>query len=126
MGKGFRDLKVWQRSMRLVTDIYQATADFPSEEKYGLTSQLRRAAVSIPANIAEGSGRETTRDNLRFLSIAQGSIAEVETLLEISIDLGLLTNDTIESTFIELQEIARMLRGLRRTLSAKMGTKHNE
>ena len=79
----FRDLEVWQSGIRLVEEIYQLTAAFPNREIYGLASQLRRAAVSVPANVAEGHNRGYTQGFLRFLSIAQGSLAELETELEI-------------------------------------------
>ena len=85
--KTFRDLLVWQKAMILVTDVYRASSSFPREEQYGLTSQLRRCAVSIPSNIAEGFGRDSTNDYLRFLSIANGSLYESQTQLEIARNL---------------------------------------
>ena len=81
--KSFRDLLVWQKAMQLVTDIYRVTRSFPKEEQFGLTTQLRRAAVSVPANIAEGQGRRHSREFDNFLSMALGSLAEVQTHLEI-------------------------------------------
>lgn len=77
--QSYRDLDVWKKSVALVTDVYQATALFPKEEVYGLTSQIRRSAVSIPSNIAEGRGKRGTRDFVRFLNIAYGSLCELET-----------------------------------------------
>lgn len=79
-----RDLQVWNKSMDLVVEIYKITEEFPNDEKYGLTSQLRRAAVSIPSNIAEGAARKSTKELIQFLSIALGSLAEVETQIEIA------------------------------------------
>ena len=82
--KSYRDLIVWQKSMNLVTLVYSLTIDFPENEKFGLTSQIKRSAVSIPSNIAEGFGRNTTGELNQFLGIARGSLAELETLIEIS------------------------------------------
>ncbi len=93
--------------------IYRITATFPPEERYGLVSQMRRAAVSVPANIAEGSKRESRTDYARFLNIAEGSLAETHYLLLLGRDLGYLAADVYESMVIELDEIARMLHGLR-------------
>lgn len=107
-----KDLKVWQRSMELVTEIYTATREFPKEELFGLTSQLRRAAVSIPSNIAEGYGRLFEKETIRFLSIALGSTAEVETQLYIAKDLGFISLEKAESIISSVREIARMLPAL--------------
>jgi four helix bundle protein len=84
----YRDLKVWQLAMDIVTDIYRLSSAFPKEERFALTNQLQRAAVSIPSNIAEGYGRQSTNDYLRFLKIARGSTFEVQTQLEIACALG--------------------------------------
>ncbi|MGN6185087.1 MAG: four helix bundle protein [Thermoanaerobaculia bacterium] len=112
----FEDLKVWQRSMMLVEKIYLVTRSFPSDERYGLTAQLRRASVSVPSNIAEGHERGSTRDFVRFLAIAEGSLAEVRTQLRIGSNLGYCSADECEPIFIEMNEIKRMLYALRRTL----------
>ena len=109
----FTDLKVWQRSHALVLQIYRLTTGFPDDERYGLVSQIRRAAVSIPANIAEGSKRRRNNDYARFLNIAEGSAAEVDYLLILSRDLELVTAKVAEPIRTELDEIARMLNGLR-------------
>jgi four helix bundle protein len=85
--KTYRDLQVWQKAMQLVTEIYGNTRSFPAEELYGLTSQIRRCAVSIPAKLAEGYGRNSTQDYVRFLRIASGSLYELQTLLEIACNL---------------------------------------
>ncbi|MEA2464931.1 MAG: hypothetical protein QOJ98_2678 [Acidobacteriota bacterium] len=102
--------------MRLVRDVYAITARFPSEERFGLTSQLRRAVVSIPSNIAEGHERETTPDYIRFVAIAEGSLAEARTQLQIGCDLGYCSKPDIEPTLKEMREIKRMLNALRRSL----------
>ncbi|MGB7533952.1 MAG: four helix bundle protein [Halobacteriota archaeon] len=88
MINSYQDLEVWKKAMGLVTEIYKNTQTFPKEELYGLTNQLRRASVSVPANIAEGWGRGTTKEYMQFLRIARGSLLEVETLMTISHNLG--------------------------------------
>ncbi len=109
----FTELKVWQMSHALVLQLYQLTGRFPREERYGLTSQLRRAAASVPTNIAEGSKRRTKQDYARFLNIAEGSLAETEYLVLLSRDLGYLTADEVAPTFFEISKTARMLHTLR-------------
>lgn len=106
--------------MDIVEEIYSLTKSFPKEEMYGLTSQLRRAAVSVPANIAEGNGRETTRDYLRFLSITIGSLCEVETLLQVGLRLGYVNRPKIEKLIDILAEEGRMLRGLQKSLRLRL------
>ena len=115
----FRDLIVWQKSMQVVTGIYQHTQTFPVTEQYGLTSQLRRCAVSIPANIAEGYGRNSTQDYIRFLRIANGSLFELQTLLEICLNLKLMKTDIYKSLNDQALEIERMLRSLINKLCSK-------
>lgn len=114
----FTDLKVWQRSHALVLEVYQLSATFPSEEKFGLVSQIRRAAVSVPSNIAEGTKRQSNIEFARFLNIAEGSLAEVEYLLLLSRDLGHLVVDKAGSLLSEVEEIARMLHALRSKVEA--------
>ncbi|MCC6123370.1 MAG: four helix bundle protein [Pirellulales bacterium] len=118
--KDYRELIVWQKAMDLVEQVYHHTGRFPKEEVYGLSSQLRRAAVSIPSNIAEGNARTTTRDFLHFLSIAYGSIKEVETQILIAERLGYdmqkLTPKLLEST----NEVARLISGLSNSLKRKL------
>jgi four helix bundle protein len=109
----FTELKVWQRSHALVLQIYRLTRSFPPEERYGLTSQLRRSALSVPTNIAEGSKRLTSVEYARFLNIAEGFLAETEYLLMVSRDLQYLSNDAVKPMFSEADEIAKMLNGLR-------------
>jgi four helix bundle protein len=103
-----QNLKIWHRGRGFVSSIYTASRSFPTDERYGLTSQLRRAAVSVVANIAEGAGRDSDREFARFLRIALGSAAEVETLLVVGFDLGLLEKTTFQKLSDELDEIRRM------------------
>jgi four helix bundle protein len=112
-----RDLDVWKKSIDLVTLIYKHTADNPKEEMYGLTSQIRRCAVSIPSNIAEGSARTTKKDFSHFLAIALGSAAELETQLIISRNLGFLQDAVLDDLVLELTSIRRMTLGLRKSIN---------
>lgn len=116
--RNFRDLQVWQRSIQLARAIYLATGDFPASEAFGLTSQIRRAAASIPANIAEGQGRGTDRSFALFIRQARGSLLELETHIELAHSLGWLKPDCYHPLLQEASEIARMLNGLLRTLRA--------
>jgi four helix bundle protein len=110
--KTYRDLIVWQKAMQMVTCIYQLTGDFPKNELYGLTSQIRRCAISIPSNIAEGYGRNSTDDYLRFLNISQASLYELQTQLEISANLNFLEKVDFEKIYEATREIERMLSSL--------------
>jgi four helix bundle protein len=110
--KSFRDLLVWQRSMRLAETVYIATREFPREETFGLTSQMRRSAVSVPSNIAEGQGRDSDRSFALFLSQARGSLYELETQAELARNLGLLDVDRASAVLAEAAEIGRMIHGL--------------
>jgi four helix bundle protein len=114
--RSYRDLIVWQKGMVLVRNVYELTRGFPSEEKYGLVSQMRRAAVSIPSNVAEGQARKSTAEFVQFISTAEGSAAELDTQAQLSMDLGFLTAGQAAETFRAIDEIRRMLNGLRRTL----------
>ncbi len=107
--KGFRNLIVWQKSHILTLDIYEITSQFPEEEKFGITNQLRRASVSIPNNIAEGSGRKSSKEFAQFLSISLGSTNEVEYLIELSKDLGFIELKRAEALFELIGEIQSML-----------------
>ncbi len=117
--KSYKDLLVWQKSLDLVEMIYQVSKAFPKEELYGLTNQLRRAAVSIPSNIAEGHARSSTAEFLRFLSIARGSLAEVETQLLIAHRLSYLPADQLSSILNVQAEINKMVNGLMGKLAPK-------
>ena len=116
--QNFKDLVVWQKGIALAKAIYQLTSRFPSAEKFGLVAQMRRAAVSIPSNIAEGQARHTTGEFIQFISHAEGSTAELETQLILSVELGFTTKEQIAKEFLLLDDIRRMLNGLRRKLSA--------
>ena len=107
--RNFRELKVWQKAHGLTLAVYRATRAFPSEEKFGLTSQLRRAAASVPANIAEGCGRNTEKDFARFLGIAAGSASEAEYHLLLARDLGILATEHHQPLDVEVNEVKRML-----------------
>ncbi len=119
--RSHKDLEVWQVSRRLAGECYRLTEMFPREEAFGQTTQIRRAAVSIVANIAEGYGRESTAGFLQFLRIAQGSQKELETLLLISQDVGLLTEESAAPVLKNVESVGRMLRNLIRSLEAKLG-----
>ena len=108
----YKELSVWQKAIDLTVEIYRLTKDLPKEELYGLTNQLQRAVVSIPSNIAEGNARFSTKDYLRFLSMARGSVAEVETQLLICVRLNYLVQENIEPTLSLLNEIERMLNSM--------------
>ena len=114
--KTHKDLEAWQRSIDLVTDIYLITKSFPKEECFGIISQLRRAAVSIPANIAEGAGRNTTGELKQFLGIAMGSLSELETLVLISSKIGYLNEAEFSSLQDKISLQFRLLSGLRHSL----------
>ena len=110
------DLLVWQKSMELVLSVYKASQHFPREEIYGLTAQLRRAVVSVPANIAEGNARTTTRDYAHFLSIARGSLMESETLVLLATRLGYTSQENSTQLLQLMDEISRMLNAIRNRL----------
>jgi four helix bundle protein len=118
--QSYQDLKVWQKAMDLAVACYQVTKSFPKDELYGLTSQIRRAAASVPANIAEGQGRQHTREFLHFLGVARGSIKEVETHLILSQRVGLLKEDELQPMLARTAEVCRMLAGLKGALEAKL------
>jgi four helix bundle protein len=118
---GYKDLLVWQKSMELVVAIYRVTQSFPKTETYGLSSQMQRAAISVPSNIAEGHGLKQTQAYVRHIAIASGSLAEVETQLEISERLGYLSQQEKVRVAEQADEVGRMLAGLRRSLQSKVG-----
>ncbi len=111
--RNYEDLKVWERSHKLCLEIYGLTSNFPSEEKFGLISQLRRASSSVPTNIAEGCGYDTPKEFTRFIKIASGSITEVAYLLRLSKDLDFISKENFEVINEEARIIRRMLYNLR-------------
>ncbi len=119
--KSYRDLEVWQKGIQLAKAIYQLTMSFPSEERFGLTNQMRRAAVSIPSNIAEGHARLSTAEFQRFLAIAMGSVAELETQIILSTELDFLSEAASHDMLSQLHSIGKMGRGLYRSLTSRKG-----
>lgn len=115
--EGYRDLVVWQKGLALAKEIYLLTKQLPADERFGFVSQMRRAAVSVPSNIAEGQARHTTGEFIQFISHAEGSGAELDTQLTLCQDLGLLTQKEITAAAELLEDLRRMLNGLRRKLS---------
>ena len=122
MEKPHKKLDVWQLAMAVAKTIYDLTRRFPEEERYGLVSQMRRAAVSIPCNIAEGAARQGRKEFRNFLSVAQGSLSELDTQLELSERLGYIRSNEIQSLEAELRRVDKMLTALIRSLSR--GTAH--
>ncbi len=116
----YKELHVWQKGMTLAKTIYELTGRFPSEEKFGLTAQMRRAAVSVPSNIAEGQARQGTREFLQFLSHASGSLAELETQLLLSASLGFCKEADIAGALGTITELQKMLAAMRRKLSSSL------
>lgn len=113
----FKKLNVWQKSRQLVKDIYEVTQNFPKEEMYGLTSQIRRSAVSIPSNIAERCGRETDKDTSHFMTIAMGSSFELETQVILACDLGYIGSKVIVTDlWNRIDEVQKMIDGFRKSL----------
>jgi len=119
MLKNYKELKVWQKSYELCLKIYKITAKFSKEERYGLTSQIRRSAVSIPSNIAEGYGRKTTVDYVRMLYISYGSVCELETQISLAGDLGFIEKGEWVTAKKDIAEIERMLKALIKSLENK-------
>ncbi len=113
------DLGVWQKAMNLVEDIYRLTRPFPKEEQFGLVSLMRRAAVSIPSNIAEDYGRKATKAYINYLSISYGSLLELETQIQISHRLQLWNQPTMDKLLVQTNEIGRMLNGLQQSLTRR-------
>jgi four helix bundle protein len=123
----YKDLLVWQKGMNLAKLVYKLTMRFPSDERYGLISQLRRAAVSVPSNIAEGQARRGTNEFLQFLSIAEGSLAELDTQLLLSVELGFAQRLDVEPALKEVDELQKMLVALKRKLASfsPLATRHS-
>lgn len=116
--KSYKELELWQVSMNFVSEVYNLTKGFPKEEQYGLTSQIRRCIISIPSNIAEGASRKGTKEFIQFLWIANGSLSEFETQIEISLRLGYIK--TIDDIIDKVKHIRKMLLGLIHSLENKL------
>ena len=125
MSASYRDLRVWQNAMDLVVSVYQETQGFPKEERYGLTSQMRRASVSIPSNIAEGKGRSTDRDRALFFCHARGSLLELETQIQIAQRLQYLTPPRADNLIRASNELGRMLNSLIQSIRGPESSKRS-
>jgi len=120
--KSYKDLLVWQKAMDLTSLVYRVTAELPPDERFGLISQARRAAVSVPANLAEGHRRSSTKDYLRFVSISAGSLAELETLIELATRLYSIRSTSLEELVSSADEVGRMIRGLQQGLEVRLSS----
>lgn len=120
MNRSYRDLLVWQKAMDLVVECYRLSREFPKFETYGLANQIQRAAVSVPSNIAEGNERQGAKEFLHFLSIARGSLGELETQLEIAARLGYIEPAALQNLLQNADEIGKMMGGLRKTLQSRL------
>ncbi len=125
--KHYKELLVWQKGMALAKLVYRLTVRFPREEKFGLTSQIRRAAVSVPSNIAERQARQSTKEFLQFLSHAEGSLAELETQILLSVELGFVWQEDVKEILAKIDELQKMLVGLKRKLEevSPLATRHS-
>lgn len=116
-GQSYRDLLVWQKAMDMVTDTYKVAERFPKSEVFGLASQLKRAIISVPSNIAEGQGRNSSKEFAYHLSVAYGSLMEAETQIQIAANLDYVDQNVADGLFQKTAEIGRMLNGLSRSIS---------
>ena len=123
--KSYKELIVWQKAISLVSDVYAISKTFPNEEKFGLVNQLNRAVVSIPSNIAEGWGRESSKNYLQFLRISRGSLMEVETLIIISKNLNYINEDSFKKLSEQLEEVSKILQGLIKGVQQKINITEN-
>lgn len=123
--RNYKDLRVWQQAMELAKLVYRLTQSFPPEEKFGIISQMRRAAVSVPSNIAEGQARNTTGEFIQFISHAEGSLAELDTQLRLSVTLGFCRENDLESLAERVTDLQKMLNGLRRKLNTSKAVTRN-
>ncbi len=125
-GYSYRDLDVWQKAMDLVLECYKLARRFPSDERYGLVSQIQRAAVSVPANIAEGQARQYVKEFIHHLSIAQGSLAEVETFVQLAERLQYVNKGVVQAILITTDQVARMIAGLQKSLKQSKPKTNNQ
>ena len=123
--KSYKDLVVWQKAIELVSDIYSISKTFPAEEKFGLVNQLNRAVVSIPSNIAEGWGRESSKNYLQFLRMSKGSLMEVETLVIISRNLNYIGEENFKRISDKIEEVGKILQGLIKSIQQKVSITQN-
>ena len=114
--ESYRDLLIWQQAMDLVCEAYALTKSWPKEELFGLTSQVRRASVSVPANIAEGYGRESRASYINFLRVAQGSLKELETLLQVAVRVDIETEERVKPRLLQCESVGKLIRLLIRKL----------
>jgi four helix bundle protein len=121
----FKDLDVWKLGMSLAKLVYEATASFPESEKYGITSQIRRASVSVPSNIAEGADRASTKDFIRFLNMSLGSLAELETQMLLSKDLTFISEHKTSEIVMQITRIRKMIVSLKKALANKLNATTN-
>lgn len=126
MAKNYKDLVAWRKAMLLATDVYRTTSGFPREERFALTDQVRRAAVSVASNIAEGAGRSSRREFRHFLSIARGSLLEIETQLLIARELKYVAGSDIEHLLNNVTEVLRIVSGLRASMNDAPDTTNYE
>jgi four helix bundle protein len=124
--QSYRDLLVWQKGVALAKEIYKITAGFPSEEKFGLVSQMRRAVVSIPSNLAEGQARNTSGEFVQFISYAEGSLAELDTQLTLAVELNFLPAEKSKFCMDSIMELRRMANGLRRVITGQSPTTRHQ
>lgn len=117
--KSYKDLVVWQKSIALVKLVYQLTRSFPADEKFGLVSQMRRAAVSVPSNLAEGHARNTTGEFVQFISYAEGSLAELETQVILAAELNFCSPTEAQPIHALIEEVQKMANALRRSLASR-------
>ena len=122
--KHYKDLLVWQKGMSLAKGVYELTARFPADERFGLVSQMRRASISVPSNIAEGQARQGTREFLQFLSHASGSLAELETQVLLSGEMKYCAQKDVEAITALVSELQKMISALRRSLEGSLATSH--
>jgi four helix bundle protein len=120
VSESYRDLVAWQRAMALVTEIYKLSANFPKNETYGLTAQVRKAAVSIPSNIAEGKGRDSKKEYVMFLYWARGSLLETETQAEVALNLEYISREAFEMIFEQCAGVGRVLNGLIKSIERQI------
>lgn len=122
----YTELEVWKKARTFASHIYLLTAKFPKEETYGLTSQIRRCAVSVPSNIAEGSGRQHAKETVQFLTIARGSLYEFETQLYISKDIDIISDEQLNSCLTEIETIGKLINGYIRYVSLTVQQPNNQ